>query len=130
MLEVELAALDGWSAVGVVPAPTVERVRAIAHAPTPERVAELERETNHDVAAFVDAVAETLGEDGRWFHFGLTSSDVLDTAQSLAVQAAGALVREGLERAFERSSRAQRSIARRSAWGGHTACTPSRRPSG
>jgi adenylosuccinate lyase len=100
MLEVELAALDGWSVVGVVPASAAERVRAIARAPTPERVAELERETNHDVAAFVDAVAETLGEDGRWFHFGLTSSDVLDTAQSLAVQAAGALVLEGLDRAF------------------------------
>jgi adenylosuccinate lyase len=56
--------------------------------------------TNHDVAAFVDAVAETLGEDGRWFHFGLTSSDVLDTALSLAAQDAGALVLDGLERAF------------------------------
>ena len=100
MLEVELAALEGWSAVGVVPASAAERVRAAARPPTPERVAELERVTNHDVAAFVDAVAETLGEDGRWFHFGLTSSDVLDTAQSLAAQEAGALVVEGLDRAF------------------------------
>ena len=100
MLDVELAALDGWNAVGVVPAATVERVRSVARPPTPDRVAELERVTNHDVAAFVDAVAETLGEDGRWFHFGLTSSDVLDTAQSLAVQEAGALVLEGLDRAF------------------------------
>jgi adenylosuccinate lyase len=100
MLEVELAALDGWSAVGVVPASAAQRVRAVARPPTPERVAELERETNHDVAAFVDAVAETLGDDGRWFHFGLTSSDVLDTAQSLAVREAGALILDGLDRAF------------------------------
>ncbi len=100
MLDVELAALAGWSAVGVVPADAVDRIAATAKAPTPERVAELERETNHDVAAFVDAVADGLGEDGRWFHFGLTSSDVLDTALSLAVQEAGALVLEGIERAF------------------------------
>ena len=68
--------------------------------PSTARVAELERQTNHDVAAFVDAVAETLGGDGRWFHFGLTSSDVLDTALSLTVQEAGALALEGLDRAF------------------------------
>ena len=100
MLEVELAALDGWSALGVVPSDAVERLRSAARAPSPERVAELERETNHDVAAFVDAVAETLGDDGRWFHYGLTSSDVLDTALSLTVQEAGTLLLEGLERAF------------------------------
>jgi adenylosuccinate lyase len=100
MLDVELAALAGWSAVGVVPADAVDRIAATAKAPSPERVAELERETNHDVAAFVDAVADGLEEDGRWFHFGLTSSDVLDTALSLAVQDAGSLVLEGIERAF------------------------------
>ena len=100
MVEVELAALDGWSAIGVVPADAVERIRSTAQGPTPARVAELERETNHDVAAFVDAVGETLGEDGRWFHFGLTSSDVLDTALALTVQDAGGLVLEGLDRAF------------------------------
>ena len=100
MLDVELATLDGWAAVGVVPEDAVERIRAEAHPPTPQRVAELERTTNHDVAAFVDAVGETLGDDGRWFHYGLTSSDVLDTALSLAVQDAGALVLDGLDRAF------------------------------
>jgi adenylosuccinate lyase len=100
MLDVEIAALEGWSALGVVPADSVDRIRATAQPPTPERVAELERVTNHDVAAFVDAVAETLGDDGRWFHFGLTSSDVLDTALSLGVQDAGALVLEGIDRAF------------------------------
>ena len=99
-LAVELAALEGWARLGVVPTEAVERIRATAVAPDPARVAEIERTTNHDVAAFVDAVAEQLGEDGRWFHFGLTSSDVLDTALSLAVQDAGALVLEGLERAF------------------------------
>ena len=99
-LEVELAALEAWSQVGVVPDDAVEAIRAAARAPSPARVSELERETNHDVAAFVDAVAETLGGDGRWFHYGLTSSDVVDTALALAVQEAGALVLEGIDRAF------------------------------
>src|SRR5262245_37156937 len=85
MLDVELAALDAWAALDVVPADAVERIRQSARPPSPERVAELERVTNHDVAAFVDAVSDTLGDDGRWFHFGLTSSDVLDTALSLTV---------------------------------------------
>ena len=100
MLEVELAALDGWSELGVVPEDAVARIRSAAQPPSAARVAELERETNHDVAAFVDAVAESLGEAGRWFHFGLTSSDVLDTTLALTVQDAGALVLEGLDRAF------------------------------
>src|SRR6187455_390061 len=99
-LEVELAALEGWSEIGAVPADAVERIREQASPPSPERVAEIEERTHHDLAAFVDAVAEQLGEDGRWFHFGLTSSDVLDTALSLSVQDARALVLEGLERAF------------------------------
>jgi len=98
-LEVELAALDGWAAIGAVPADAVRLVHERASAPSPEHVAELERETNHDVAAFVDAVAETLGEEGRWFHYGLTSSDVLDTALALTVQEAGALLLAGLDRA-------------------------------
>ena len=100
MLEVELAALEGWSELGVVPGDAAARIRSVAQPPSTARVAELERETNHDVAAFVDAVAGSLGEDGRWFHFGLTSSDVLDTALALTVQDAGALVLEGLDRAF------------------------------
>lgn len=99
-LRVELAALEGWVAVGTVPADALEAIRTRAVVPSPARVAELERVTNHDVAAFVDAVAEGLGDEGRWFHYGLTSSDVLDTALSLAVQDAGTLVLEGLGAAF------------------------------
>jgi adenylosuccinate lyase len=98
-LAVELAVLDAWAAVGTVPAAGARSVRDRARVPTPARVAELERTTNHDVAAFVDAVSAELGADGRWFHYGLTSSDVLDTALSLTVQAAGALLLEGIERA-------------------------------
>jgi adenylosuccinate lyase len=99
-LAVELAALEAWASVGVVPAEAARAIRAAAVPPTVERVAEIERRTNHDVAAFVDAVAEQLGGEGRWFHYGLTSSDVLDTALSLAIRDAGALLLEGLDRAF------------------------------
>ena len=99
-LDVELAALEGWAEFGAVPREAVDAIRERAVVPTPERVAEIELETNHDVAAFVDAVAEGLGEDGRFFHYGLTSSDVLDTALSLAVQDAGALLLDGLDGAF------------------------------
>ena len=99
-LAVELAVLDAWAQVGAIPASTARAVREHADVPTPERVAELERTTNHDVAAFVDAVSSELGADGRWFHYGLTSSDVVDTALALTVQGAGDLVREGLVRAI------------------------------
>jgi adenylosuccinate lyase len=99
-LEFELAALDGWAEVGAVPADTVREIRARAAVPSPARIAELEARLHHDTAAFVDAVAETLGDVGRWFHYGLTSSDVVDTALALQVQAAGALLLDGLERAF------------------------------
>ena len=99
-LEVELAALEGWAETGVVPRAAVDAIRAGATVPTPERVAELEARTHHDVAAFVDAVAEQLGEEGRWFHYGLTSSDVLDTALALQLREAGALILDGLERAI------------------------------
>ena len=99
-LDVELAALDGWAEVGEVPAADATAIRAQAVAPTPDRVAELERTTDHDMAAFVDAVAEQLGPEGRWVHFGLTSSDVLDTALALQIRDAGALIVAGIERAL------------------------------
>jgi adenylosuccinate lyase len=98
-LEVELAALDGWAAVGSVPEEAAREIRERAEAPTPERVAEIEERTQHDVAAFVDAVAEPLGPVGRWFHYGMTSSDVLDTALSLQIREAGSLILEGIARA-------------------------------
>ncbi len=99
-LEVELAATDAWAEFGAVPADAALAIRANAVAPSPERVAELEATLHHDTAAFVDAVAETLGPEGRWFHYGLTSSDVVDTALALQIQAAGKLIVEGIGRAL------------------------------
>jgi adenylosuccinate lyase len=99
-LEVELAALEAWAELGRVPADAVATIRARVQVPSPERVAELERVTNHDVAAFVDAVSQRLGPEGRWFHFGLTSSDIVDTALALTVRDAGELVFEELDAAI------------------------------
>jgi adenylosuccinate lyase len=99
--DVELAALDAWAEVGAIPAEVAETVRERARVPTPERVAEIERVTDHDTAAFVDAVAEQLGPEGRFVHYGLTSSDVVDTGLALQIRAAGSLIVEGIERALD-----------------------------
>ena len=83
-LEVELLAVEGWAAGGHVPAAAAAAVRARAPKVTPELVAavnERERVTDHDVAAFVDVVQDAIGPpEGSWVHYGLTSSDVVDTA--------------------------------------------------
>jgi adenylosuccinate lyase len=99
-LEVELAALEGWAAIGAVPRDAVDEIRAGAKAPSAARVAEIEERTQHDLAAFVDAVQESLNAAGRWLHYGLTSSDVLDTALALQARDAGQLVLEGVDRAL------------------------------
>ncbi len=99
-LEVELAALEGWAFVDVVPAEAVAEIRERAVAPSPAQVAEIEERTQHDVAAFVDAVASGLGPSGRWLHYGLTSSDVLDTALALQVREAGVLLLSDIDRAL------------------------------
>ena len=98
--EVELAALDGWVEVGAVPAADVAAIRAGATVPTPERVSEIEEKTDHDLAAFVDAVAEQLGPEGRWVNYGLTSSDVVDTSLALQIRDAGGLILRGVEAAL------------------------------
>src|SRR5260221_4617766 len=95
-LAVELAATAAWAELGVVPAEAARAIQENAKAPTPERVAEIEATLHHDTAAFVDAVAERLGEEGRWFHYGLTSSHVGDPAPPLPIPQAGPPIPEGL----------------------------------
>jgi adenylosuccinate lyase len=90
-LEVELAATEAWAAEGVVPEEAAREAREKA-AFTVEAVDEREKTTDHDVAAFVDVVAQSVGEHGRWIHYGLTSSDVLDTALALQLRRAGEAV--------------------------------------
>ena len=99
-LEVELAALEAWAELGAIPPEDAQKIVATAKTPDPEHVREIEATLHHDTAAFIDAVCEQLDDEGRWFHYGLTSSDVVDTALSLQIGRAGALILEGLERAL------------------------------
>jgi adenylosuccinate lyase len=93
-LTVELAATDAWAAEGVVPKEGAKACRDNASF-TVEAVEERERTTGHDVAAFVDVVSSSIGDEGRWLHYGLTSSDVLDTALALQLAEAGEIVLRG-----------------------------------
>ncbi|MBA2239885.1 MAG: adenylosuccinate lyase [Solirubrobacterales bacterium] len=93
-LEVELAATEAWAQEGRVPADAARAARELATFNL-EAVAERERITDHDVAAFVDVVAASVGEHGRWIHYGLTSSDVLDTALALQLRDVGEIVLAG-----------------------------------
>jgi adenylosuccinate lyase len=93
-LQVELAATDAWAAEGVVPEEAARACRDRASF-TVEAVEERERTTGHDVAAFVDVVSSSIGEEGRWLHYGLTSSDVLDTALALQLSEACEIVLRG-----------------------------------
>jgi adenylosuccinate lyase len=95
-LEVELAATEALADAGVVPGEAAAACRERARF-TVEEVNEREKVTDHDVAAFVDVVAASIGEEGRWIHYGLTSSDVLDTALALQLRAAGEVVIAGAE---------------------------------
>ncbi len=84
-LEVELAAADAMADAGIVPADAADELRARA-AFDIARIEEIERTTQHDVIAFTTAVAEKVGPSARWLHFGLTSSDVVDTAQAIQMR--------------------------------------------
>jgi len=96
-LAIELAACDGFVALGRMPAETVARLRACLSV-DPARVAEIEAITRHDVAAFVQSLEEQCGpDDGRFLHMGLTSSDILDTTFALQLRDAGQLLLDDLD---------------------------------
>ena len=95
-LEVELAALDAHVELGVVPAADAAAIRAGAKVDV-ARSKEIEERTHHDVIAFTETVAEQVGEPARWFHYGLTSSDVVDTGLALQLRDAGAQLLRGVE---------------------------------
>lgn len=90
-LEVELAVCRAWAARGVIPADDLAEIEAKAGFSV-ERTLELEKTTNHDVVAFLTDVNERIGPASRWIHYGMTSSDVLDTATGLAIARAGELL--------------------------------------
>ena len=97
--EIEALALEGWATQGVVPAEAADEARRSTV--NPEDWKQRERETRHDVAAFVDVLASSMLQHGRWVHFGLTSSDLLDTALGVQLKESGALLAEGIVGLFE-----------------------------
>ncbi len=95
-LKVELAAMEALAEHGYIPPEVPQKARALA-AIDMARILEIEKQTHHDVAAFVDQVSSTLGDYGRYFHFGLTSSDVLDTALALRLKESAKLLLTDLD---------------------------------
>ena len=97
-LEVELAATETLAESGIVPREAAQKLRERARVDV-ARINELEAKVKHDVIAFTIAVQESVGdpEAARWLHYGLTSNDVVDTAQALLVREASQLIERGLE---------------------------------
>lgn len=95
-LEVEILATEAWAEMGVVPREAAELIAANASFDV-KRIDELEQETRHDVVAFTRCVAESLGEESRFFHYGLTSYDIVDTALSVLLGEAADLIGTGLK---------------------------------
>jgi len=94
-LDVEILASKAWAELGVIPSEAAELI-ARNSSFNVHRIDELEKETRHDVVAFTRCVAESLGEESRYFHYGLTSYDIVDTALSVLIQEAAGLIDEGL----------------------------------
>ena len=95
-LKVEIAVTNAWAKLGVVPQEDAEKIAKNASF-TAERVAEMEEVTHHDVVAFTRTVSESLGEEKKWVHYGLTSTDVVDTAQGCLLKQADQILRQDLE---------------------------------
>jgi adenylosuccinate lyase len=99
-LDVELAACWAWAKLGKIPMEDVDKLYANAGFDV-ARIKEIEAQTRHDVVAFTRAVSETLGEEKKWVHYGLTSTDVVDTAWGVRLKKANGLLLKGLERMIE-----------------------------
>ena len=99
-LEVEILAAEAWVELGELPKEDVEKIRANASFEV-ERILEIEKETRHDVVAFTRAVSESLGEERKWVHYGLTSTDVVDTAYGYQLKQVNDVLRLDLQNFLE-----------------------------
>ncbi|MDQ3879628.1 MAG: adenylosuccinate lyase [Chloroflexota bacterium] len=104
-LRIELLAVEAWAAAGRIPREDAERLGSAVTSVDTQRMREIEREAQHDVIAFLRSVTETLGTEGRWLHFGLTSSDVLDTATAVQLTEATDIVRRDVDRLIASATR-------------------------
>ena len=99
-LEVEILACEAWSELGVIPSEDVKKIRKNAQVNV-DRIYEIEQETRHDVVAFTRALSETLGDEKKWVHYGLTSTDVVDTSLSYLIKQANEIIRKDLHQFIE-----------------------------
>ena len=99
-LEVEILSCEAWSKLGVIPAEDVEETRKKAPFEV-SRIREIEEQTRHDVVAFTRAVSESLGPERKWVHYGLTSTDVVDTANGYLLKQADAILLKDMEEFLE-----------------------------
>lgn len=99
-LEVEILATEAWSELGEIPKEDVKKIREKAAFDT-ARILEIEQETRHDVVAFTRTVSESLGEERKWVHYGLTSTDVVDTAYGYLLKQANDILRKDIQRLTE-----------------------------
>ncbi len=99
-LRVEILASEAWSQLGVVPKEDVEKLWKNASFNI-DRITEIEQQTRHDIVAFTRAVSETLGEERKWVHYGLTSTDVVDTANGYLLKQANTILLEDIEKMLE-----------------------------
>ena len=99
-LQVEILSCEAWSRLGVIPAEDVEKIRKNARFEV-SRIQEIEEQTRHDVVAFTRAVSESMGDERKWVHYGLTSTDVVDTANGYLLKQANAILRKDLEEFLE-----------------------------
>lgn len=99
-LEVEILAAEAWVELGELPKEDVEKIRANASFEV-DRILEIEKETRHDVVAFTRAVSESLGEERKWVHYGLTSTDVVDTAYGYQLKQVNDVLRQDLQNFLE-----------------------------
>lgn len=95
-LEVEIAVCEGWTKLGIIPKGAVEKIKQNAKFDV-SRILEIEKETKHDVIAFVKAVSENLSEEGKYIHYGITSYDVVDTALSLLMKESAEIIIEEIK---------------------------------
>ncbi|WP_438316651.1 adenylosuccinate lyase [Candidatus Caldatribacterium sp. SIUC1] len=106
-VRIEMLVLEAWGELGLVPKEDIERIRANLRF-SPERMKEIEKTTKHDVIAFLTSITENLGRESRFLHFGLTSSDVLDTANAVLLRESADLLFEDIDRVLE--------VIRKRAW--------------
>ena len=99
-LDVEIAVCEAMAEEGIIPKDAAERIREKADFSV-QRILEIEKETKHDVIAFINNVSEYIGSDSRFFHMGLTSSDILDTSFALLLRDASYLIIDGLKELME-----------------------------